>query len=482
MSINVEDIINRIQIMVDHYILKNRLSDALDVISLAADISYNYNQWFYDQKLEESIELISLKLFQKTQLLNYNNDTILFYDGFGLDTRGLAQIYILGLCKKYNVIYVCDEDRVNSIPKIIKIVMESGGKVTALKTKNSISKIFELKSIIDYHKPSALFMYTYPHDVVIPVTLHHYKGVIKSYQINLTDHAYWLGAKAFDYCIEFRDFGAYITRQFRKVSEEKIILLPFYPVIDYEQVFLGYPFSFNRDGYKLIFSGGSLYKTFDSNGLYYRIVRHILKKHEDVLFWYAGSGNTKEIDKLIKEYPNRVFFTNERKDLYQVLVHCDMYLSTYPICGGLMFLYAAQAGIPPLTLRFDCSTDGFLKDQDKLGIQFDDFEELCRHIDYLLYNEEALIKISAQIKNKVLQQGDFETELYSLVERNSTKFKLEYKKVDLNKFLSVYKSKMDLGFISEIIAGHRCRVVCELFPCLFFLGLLKKVKHKLLNK
>ena len=37
------------------------------------------------------------------------------------------------------------------------------------------------------------------------------------------------------------------------------------------------------------------------------------------------------------------------------------YLSTYPICGGLMFQYAASAGKVPVTLKYDEDlTKGFL--------------------------------------------------------------------------------------------------------------------------
>ena len=51
----------------------------------------------------------------------------------------------------------------------------------------------------------------------------------------------------------------------------------------------------------------------------------------------------KEMKKIIKKYPNRAYLTPERSDLYQVLKHSVFYLSTYPLCGGLMYQYAAKA-------------------------------------------------------------------------------------------------------------------------------------------
>ena len=44
-----------------------------------------------------------------------------------------------------------------------------------------------------------------------------YAGHMKRYQVNLTDHAFWLGTYAFDYCLEFLDFGAIVSREYRHI-------------------------------------------------------------------------------------------------------------------------------------------------------------------------------------------------------------------------------------------------------------------------
>lgn len=108
----------KIKIAID----KGRYENALEYISLAADILYNYNQYYYDKELENFIKEISNKIFDEKNLDDLHEDIAIFYDGFGLDNRGLAQIYILGLCKFKKIIYITDEKHKNNIPTIKSIL------------------------------------------------------------------------------------------------------------------------------------------------------------------------------------------------------------------------------------------------------------------------------------------------------------------------------------------------------------------------
>lgn len=221
--------------------------------------------------------------------------------------------------------------------------------------------------------------------MVGPVLMQAYEGVLTRYVVNLTDHAYWLGARAIDKCIEFRDYGASISSEYRGIPREKIVKLPFYPKI-VPQEFQGFPFPV-KDGQQVVFSGGALYKTFGEGNKYYEIVDYILASHSDVIFWYAGGGDDSELKKCMARHPGRVYHTPERPDLFQLLQHVSFYLSTYPLCGGLMYQYAAAAGIEPVTLRRDDCNDGFLLHQDELHVIFDTMEELKQEIDRVLTDE-----------------------------------------------------------------------------------------------
>ena len=218
---NMIEKIQKIKTNIAVAINKEDYPSALELISLAGNLLYNYNQYYSDEDLEENIKVIAERILGKSTLDNLNEDTIIFYDGFGLDTRGLAQIYLLALCNFKKVIYVTNEKQRNSLPTIQKILKRGNHITYFLPELSIINKIAELKKIIDKVKPKSIFRYSYPNDVVITTILHHYSNIIDRYQINLTDHAFWLGNVCLDYCIEFRDYGAYISNKYRNIPRKK---------------------------------------------------------------------------------------------------------------------------------------------------------------------------------------------------------------------------------------------------------------------
>ena len=74
-----------------------------------------------------------------------------------------------------------------------------------------LKKIKQLNNFIQDEKTGHFFFYSYPDDVVATSVMNAYDGILRRYQVNLTDHAFWLGAKPVDICIEFRDYGAIVS-------------------------------------------------------------------------------------------------------------------------------------------------------------------------------------------------------------------------------------------------------------------------------
>ena len=447
--------INKLKVYIKNLIQNKKYNKALTYISLCSNLLYNYNQYYYDDDLENYIRQISESLLQNSNIKGLDNDVVVFYDGFGLDRRGLVYIYIYALTKFKKVVYITNEKRQYEIPTISNILEKNNCIKIFVPDKDNISKIEFVKKIIDTYRPQNIFMYTVPDDVVITTLFHHYKNIITHYKINLTDHAFWLGASCLDYCIEFRNYGAYISNKYRLINKDKILLLPYYPFVDKNIEFEGFPFEFNDMKQKIVFSGGSLYKTLGGGNKYYLIVDYILQNFEEVIFWYAGNGDTSEIDKLIKKYPNRIFLTDERKDLYQILKRCYFYLSTYPVCGGLMFQYAAVAGKLPLTLKFDDCIEGFLINQDKLDIEFNTLEDLKEKIRFVFENEDYVKEKNDIMVKTVIKPGEFEKELKNLIENQKTSFKITLKYVNVINFLKVYKENMTYKILCNIIGGHK---------------------------
>lgn len=406
--------INKLKTIIARNISDKNYDRALKNIYACASILYSVNYTFVDEDLENALIKIAGSFEVKTKE-TYSDDEIIFYDGFGLNDRGLAQIYLKALTKCYRVIYITEEKNKRNIPDILDIV-NTHGEVVYLREKRLYDEIEELKRVIDIYTAKKFIFYSYPQDVVGVTCMNIYDGILDRYSINLTDHAFWLGAKAIDYNVEFRNYGASISRVYRKIADSKIIMLPYYPNINQNVEFQGLPFDVN--GKKIIFSGGSLYKTFGDDNKYYYMVERILQENENAIFWYAGSGDASELNKLKNKYKERVFYTPERKDLYQVLKHCDLYLSTYPICGGLMFQYAAVANKVPITLKYDDISNDFLLNQTELNVEFDDLGLLLKEVKRMLSDEAYMSSRSAQIANAVITMEEFETKVENVFSKN----------------------------------------------------------------
>lgn len=451
------------------------------LIKSYANIMYSYNQIYTNLEIEEMLHKTINSAYQKPNLKQSELDeqTVIFYDGFGIDDRGLAQIYLKALCKRYNVIYITSISNKKRIHHIIELLETTNNTIHYIKEENIMLCINELVDVTNKIKPKNMFLYTQPNDIVGISFFELFEGIIYRYQINLTDHAFWLGTKSFDYCIEFRDYGASISEEYRNVSKEKLLKLPFYPNINYLQEFEGYPFEFDETKNKFIFSGGALYKTFGDGNKYYQIIEKILTKYSDLFFWYAGSGDNSEILKLKDKYPNRIFYTTERKDLYQVIKRCYFYLSTYPICGGLMFQYAAIANKLPITLTHDDITDEFLLNQDKLNVIFNSETEMYQEIDRIYNNREYMKNKEKDILNSVITEEMFEKNLYHLIEIHKTEFNIMYKNIDTNKLRKVYRENINiLDIYRKFFYCNKFQLIFE-FPCITFYGFALAIMDKI---
>lgn len=462
----------------------NNIELALELIFNCADILYQTNIYYVDDVLEANLRNISGNL-NLSHPHYYNKETLLFYDGFGVNDRGLAQIYLQALCKIRKVIYVTYDECKDRIPDILKIIADNDGcKAVFIKRngKQFKDQITFLNSIVLTETPAEFFFYSIPNDVVATVLLNFYEGKLKRYQVNLTDHAFWLGARCIDTCIEFRDYGAAVSKKYRGLNESQIVKIPFYPEIHSERKFQGFPFEAQK-GQKVIFSGGALYKTLGGDNKYYEIVDYILANYKDVIFWYAGSGDDTQLKKIIDKYPNRAYYTEERRDLFQVLKHSRFYLSTYPIVGGLMFQYAAAAGRVPVTLKVDDNRDaGFLQNQDK--VEFRTLEELYNEVDKLILDDNYYNMKKKDMVKEITSKEHFTENLDAVLNNKKCGIlEIEFKDIKTHKFRKEYLDRLNNVDINMMLANRATfKSAVKHTPIKFFIGscnkLIRKMQHK----
>lgn len=484
----VQKLVNRTKRVINKAIKAGRYEDALRLISICARILYQTNIYYVDDDLEFAIDKIAnaLKLRRYKSNLDYRakEDNLLFFDGFGLNDRGLAQIYLKALCKIKKVIYVTYEDRKDAIPDIRNILSDFNCEQRYINRKKGvvIDQISQLNDFIEEFKPRAMFFYSVPEDVIAVPLMFAYDGVITRYQINLTDHAFWLGANCIDKCIEFRNYGAQISHEYRKIDAEKIDIIPFYPIINREKKFLGFPFE-KESNQKVIFSGGNLYKTLGDDNQYYRMVEHLLNIYVNAVFWYAGSGDDTEIRKILEKYPQRAFWTSERADLLQILENCDIYLSTYPLCGGLMFQYAAIAGCVPVTLKSRFVSSGFLLDQEKIGIEFDDVELLYAEVNRIFNDKKYSEERSELMKKSVMDSETFDKAICQLMQKGySDNSNVRLGDIDTVDFRRWYLERLKEADVDAMyLRGYGMKFGMRYFPCSFVKGELRILQRRFLQ-
>lgn len=413
------------------YLLAQKTEAAMQLTASVAEALYAYNQLYVDDRIESYLRALQLLLPQVGQRAG-EAGRVLFYDRFGYESRGLAQIYVRALADLADALcYIAPAEAEGRIQKLEEIVHAAGGQVLYLDLAPTVANYTALCHAVQAFAPAHSFLYTEPQDVTGVLAFMQMEGKSRRYQINLTDHAFWLGANAFDYSLKYRDYGAVISRDRRRVEETRILYQPYYPVVDYDVPFAGYPFA-RAAGDFIIFSGGFLYKTMDAAGTYYRLVGTLLARFPQVKFWYAGFGDDSGLRTLMERYPGRVFHTTERKDLYQILKNIDMYLSTCPQGGGLMTQYAALAGKPPYILDYNGFHHGFLLHEEELGIHFCDYDaclaELSRYIGDAAYRrqKDALLMSRARL----IDADAFRANLQEIMAHGKSRYPLHFYDAD----------------------------------------------------
>ena len=450
-------------------IIKDALieGDVLKTISLLRYITtgyYTINYTYMDDELEDILFKVSSLLLGTTEIRIINNNSIIFYDGFGLLNRGLCTIYVEALVRiGYEVIWILYEYEPDT-KQIVEKYECQGVKFIVIPKSNILNRMKVLRDIVKDISPFAIMIYTTPYDVAGLGVLSTLSGNTKRFLIDLTDHAYWIGKKSFDVLIGFRNIGYNIAVSYRGIDEDKICILPYYPQKREKKEFEGMPFDLGE--YSYVFSGGSAYKI-EGDNKFEKIVRHILQYHSSTNFVYASNDTNPIIEGLKKRYENRFFHIRERQDLDEVMKHSRLYLSTYPIHGGLMEQYAVSNYVPLVCLIDgidsvdDC--DMFL-DSERMNFQFYSINDLYKEVDRILKDEEYCNEIRKHMHGQLISEERFERELKSILECGVSSFKGYRKAYDIDGFLKLYKKNADMEMFRKLVRESRNRWVYDRHP------------------
>ena len=186
---------------------KRRLDDAIAYIKAAAWTKYDFYIGYTDKELELYLSQISQYVFQHRNHENKVHNGIVLIDVFSLDTQGLSAQYINAIISTGSrLLYIHRNDLGNQSTLYQTLI--SYPRAEIVKVPKKISGVEQAKwiynKIMDFGASNVL-MHLLPDSAAECIALHALPKEISKFQIDLTDHAFWLGTKCSDYTIEDPD-------------------------------------------------------------------------------------------------------------------------------------------------------------------------------------------------------------------------------------------------------------------------------------
>ena len=421
----------------------NRLSEGIKYICCAAFYQYNLNIQLTDERLDNLIIKLSERIVPLTKDYTSQNGNVILYDSSALDNRGLTQQYLDALyhTEKYNILLVHDTFFSKNSIRILNFCKQHNIATYELGSGTFEERELKLINLIKDFKPEKVLFHLFPFDILPLSTFYAFKAVTK-YQINLTDHGFWLGASLIDYSCEFRNWGATLSICRRHLKKEQLLLLPYYPWQE-KSVFQGFPEQVKNK--VIVFAGGALYKIEGGHGYFYSIVKRILEENHDVVFLFAGDGDRTHINKFILDnhFEDRFLLLGNRKDINEVVKHIDIYLNTYPMIGGLMSQYAAVNGKPILTFK-DKQVEDVVCLKGFCNIAIEDFDELIEEANRLIRDPGYRKEKGDLMKSLILDQNEFRESFTKSFETNTSTNEVRCVTID-DKFYDAYPERINEG-------------------------------------
>lgn len=405
-----------------------RYGSCLKYLNAAARTAYTFYLGFTDEKIEVMLKQMSDHV-QKRETFE-SRPRCVFYDTFSQDAQGLTMQYVDAIIAAgWEMLYITEFGLDDPRSVRLKQTLQDYPKtmvVTVPRNLKGMKKVqFIYDSIVNY-APDKLFMHIHPSAVEAVTAFYALPKEITKYQINLTDHAYWVGAGCVDYSFEFRDYGASLSVGRRGILRDRVLLLPYYPMMKATE-FTGFPME-AEDKVK-IFSGASFYKIIDENDTFFKLNKAILDANPNTVTLFAGGGDMAMLKGLIEKYglQGRFIPIGQRNDIFECYKHSDIYLSSYPLGGGLMAQFAAHAGLPMLALANPASSgkiEEMVCQKHEEVITFNKMDALVAEASRLI-NDETYRKSKGQaMKDCVISVEEFNRSFRESVISGKTQYPL----------------------------------------------------------
>ncbi len=424
---------------------KGKWEECLTCVETLCRIAYHLSFRFSDSEIEDLLSKSAEAVIPRNDFIPIE-DVFVFYDCFAWDNRGLTQQYIRALIS-WNVkfLFILENDLTLQRSKDILDELKAYDKAEIFITPGNLQRTERIKLIaekINEYRPSKAFLHMTPWDTVGVTIWNAFKQVTR-YQVNLTDHAFWIGINCSDYIIEFRDYGYNLSLKHRNIDASKLLVVPYYPISD-ETEFQGFPTQ--EDGKKVkLFSGGAFYKIYGENGIFLKMMKRILDDNPETVIYFAGEGMRKPIDKFIKEnrFEDRFFLIGYRKDISSVFRNIDIYLGTYPFCGGLMSQFAGVHKKPIAAYTDPSLSCNYIESLfPKLDVDFQltntDLTSFFATVRRLVHDETYRRDFGSKLFAGVMTETDFNELLRRTINSNCNFLNQREMNIDVDRFCNLY--------------------------------------------
>jgi hypothetical protein len=408
--IYLQKIVSKLKRLIEDEIDNNNIHNGLLYLSCLTKIEFNFYYNYRDADVENYINNISRLLFKDITIYKAEDNKIALIDSVSWDYHGLTQQYLRAMMHMdFDILYVIIGEGTKCTRIIEELNKYKRAKIIHIPRYRSIERQIRVlyKEICDF-RPSRIFLHSF--EIIDSIVLKTLKSPI-TFRIDLGDHHCWPGIDSTNFIIGFRKWGLVLCNSIKKVSEEKLLLLPYYPILNDENDYNGLPPIV--EGKVLIFSGGALYKTMDDKQTFFKIMHRIVLENPNVLVLFACRGDDNALKKYIRKnnLDNRIILIGYRKDLGKVMDHIDLYLNTYPLGGGLMVQYAAEKSVPILSMISNDIIEYY--DFEEIGYsyktEYDNLEEFHQEANKLIGDKKYRMVIGNLIHQNTPQKNLFNT-------------------------------------------------------------------------
>ena len=429
----------------NNYSEKGYWKKSIDYLSSAAKWAYQFNYFYTDSAAESLLKSICNSTINPVEVKSPNNNKYVLLDSFCLDNRGLTQQYLRAMMHtKVEILYICTSQKLdngedilqelNNYPKARTLLFDEGN-IDSIEIANKIAEE------IGHYSPAHLFLHVAPWDVAALMSCYAISGVVK-YNINLTDHAYWMGASLIDYNIEFRPYGKTVSLEKRGLKSEQLLELPFYPVDPIGHPFQGLPPM--PDNAVKILTGGAMYKMLGKHDIFFSMMEQLLSIAPYVYILVAGFSPNKFFSEKISKIKghDRILVIGSRDDIDSVFQECDIFLSTYPTSGGLMCQYAAKYGKPMLAYRDVDDVENAVEEMvNHFGGEFRSFVQMNDFVEYakrLISDEQFRAVEGDSLAKNAMTSDKFFHSFAMMMSTRSTLWQWNLDHIDYDTFSNRY--------------------------------------------